>query len=102
MEQFRNGEQGAVIDKLFTLFFLTISSASFLATAIADIHQNSGGFIGYYIYQFLKSITGVLGSYLIIVVMNLAGLILLGAVSLTTVFENRGKIAVVKEGQDIY
>lgn len=96
--QFRNGEQGAVIDKLFTLFFLTISSASFLATAIADIHQNSGGFIGYYIYQFLKSITGVLGSYLIIVVMNLAGLILLGAVSLTTVFENRGKIAVVKEG----
>ncbi len=92
--QFRKGEQGDVIDKLFTLFFLTISLASFLATSIVDIHQNSGGFIGYYIYQFLKSITGVLGAYLIIVVMNLAGLILLGAVSLTSLFENKGKIAV--------
>jgi len=96
--QFRKGEQGDVIDKLFTLFFLTISSASFLATTIADIHQNSGGFIGYYIYQFLKSVTGVLGAYLIIVVMNLAGLILLGVVSLTTVFENRGKLTVVGAG----
>lgn len=96
--QFRKGEQGDVIDRLFTLFFLTISSASFLSTSIADIHQNSGGFIGYYIYQFLKSITGVIGAYLIIVVMNLAGLILLGAVSLTTLFENRGKIAVVGAG----
>ena len=96
--QFRKGEQGDVIDKLFTLFFLTISSASFLATTIADIHQNSGGFIGYYIYQFLKSVTGVLGAYLIIVVMNLADLILLGVVSLTTVFENRGKLTVVGAG----
>lgn len=96
--QFRKDGQGDVIDKLFTLFFLTISSASFLATSIADIHQNSGGFIGYYIYQFLKSVTGVFGAYLIIVVMNLAGLILLGAVSLTTIFENRGKIAVVGAG----
>ncbi len=96
--QFRNGEQGTVIDRLFTLFFLTISSASFLAATIADIHQNSGGFIGYYIYQFLKSVTGVLGSYLIIVVMNLAGLILLGVISLTTVFENRGKITVAGAG----
>ena len=96
--QFRKGEQRDVIDKLFTFFFLTISSASFLATTIADIHQNSGGFIGYYIYQFLKSVTGVLGAYLIIVVMNLAGLILLGVVSLTTVFENRGKLTVVGAG----
>lgn len=96
--QFRKEEKREVIDKLFTLFFLTISSASFLATSISDIHQNSGGFIGYYIYQFLKSITGVLGSYLIIVVMNLAGLILLGAVSLTTIFENRGKIALAGAG----
>ncbi|HOP63999.1 MAG TPA: DNA translocase FtsK [Spirochaetota bacterium] len=90
--QFRKEAGGDVVDKLFTLFFLTISSASFLATSIADIHQNSGGFIGYYIYQFFKSVIGVTGAYLVIAVMNLAGLILLGAVSLTTLFENRGRI----------
>ena len=96
--EFRKGELSEITDRLFTLFFLTVSIAAFLATAITDIHQNSGGFIGYYIFQFLKSVTGVVGSYLIIVVMNLAGLILLGAVSLTALFEKRGRVAVLKTG----
>ena len=85
---FKYGEISSVYDKLFALFFLTISFSSFLAIGSADIYQNSGGFIGYYIYHFFKSTAGLVGAYLVIVIMNLVGLILLGAVSLTAFFES--------------
>lgn len=87
---FKNGDVSSVSDKLFALFFLTISFSSFLAIGSADIYQNSGGFIGYYIYHFFKSTAGLVGAYLVIVIMNLVGLILLGTVSLTAFFENGG------------
>ena len=87
---FRNGEISTVSDKLFALFFLSVSFSSFLAIGSSDIYQNSGGFIGYYIYHFFKSVAGLVGAYLIIVIMNLVGLILLGTVSLTAFFENGG------------
>jgi len=87
---FKNGEISSVSDKLFALFFLMISCSSFLAIGNSDIYQNSGGFIGYYIYHFFKSVAGLVGAYLIIVIMNLVGLILLGTVSLTSFFENGG------------
>ncbi len=85
---FEHGEVSSVSDKLFALFFLTISFSSFMAIGSAAIYQNSGGFIGYYIYHFFKSISGLVGAYLIIVIMNLVGLILLGTVSLSMFFEN--------------
>ena len=87
---FKFGDVSSISDKLFALFFLTISFSSFLAIGSADIYQNSGGFIGYYIYHFFKSVAGLVGAYLVIVIMNLVGLILLGTVSLTAFFENGG------------
>jgi len=87
---FKNGDISSVSDKLFALFFLTISFSSFLAIGSAEIYQNSGGFIGFYIYHFFKSTAGLVGAYLVIVIMNLVGLILLGTVSLTAFFENGG------------
>jgi len=90
---FKSGEVSSVSDKLFALFFLTISFSSFLAMGSSDVYQNSGGFIGYYIYHFFKSVAGLVGSYLIVVIMNLVGLILLGTVSLTPFFEKEGVAA---------
>jgi len=94
---FKNGEISSVSDKLFALFFLSISFSSFLAIGSADIYQNSGGFIGYYIYHFFKSTAGLVGAYLIIIIMNLVGLILLGTVSLTYFFE--GGVVSVNAGK---
>lgn len=87
---FKNGEVSSITDKLFALFFLTISFSSLLAIWNTDFYQNGGGFIGYYIYHFFKSTAGFVGSCLVIIIMNLIGLILLGTVSLTTFFENGG------------
>ena len=85
---FKSGEISSVSDKLFALFFLAVSFASFMAIESSDIYQNSGGFIGFYIYHFFKSVAGLVGSYLIIIIMNLVGFILLGTVSLSAFFEN--------------
>jgi len=87
---FKYGDVSSVSDKLFALFFLTVSFSSFMAIGSADIYQNSGGFIGYYIYHFFKSTAGLVGAYLVIIIMNLVGLILLGTVSITSFFENGG------------
>jgi len=84
---FKHGEISSIKDKLFSLLFLTIGLSSLLATGFEN-YQNSGGFVGYYIYNFFKSVTGTVGSYLIIIFMNLAAFILLGIVSLTTILEN--------------
>ncbi len=87
---FKNGDISSVADKLFAFFFISIGISSFLATGTSDIYQNSGGFIGYYIFHFFKSVTGLVGAYLIIIIMNLVGFILLGTVSLTALFEKGG------------
>ena len=93
---FKHGEISGIKYKLSSLLFLIIGLSSFLAIG-ADTYQNNGGFIGYYIYYFLKSVTGTVGAYLIIIFMNLAAFILLGIISLTTILEIN-KIPSIGEG----
>ncbi len=85
--EIREGTVADITDKLFSLFFLTVTTSAFFAVTNSDIHQNGGGFIGFYIYQFFKSITGIVGAYLVIVIMNVVGFILLGTLSVTSVIE---------------
>ncbi len=85
--QLKSGSVYPVSDRLFALFFISISLSSFMAIGTTDLYQYGGGFLGHYIYGFLKSVAGLVGSYLIIVILNLIGLILLGIVSLTYLFE---------------
>jgi S-DNA-T family DNA segregation ATPase FtsK/SpoIIIE len=85
---FKHGEISSIKNKLFSLLFLIIALSSFLAIG-NDTYQNSGGFAGYYIYNFFKSATGIVGAYLIIIFMNIVAFILLGIVSFTTILENK-------------
>lgn len=85
--QVKEGSISNFTDRLFALFFLTLSSSILFSTGGMTIYQNGGGFIGYYIFQFLRSVTGTVGAYLIIAIMNIVGLILLGALSLAALLE---------------
>ena len=84
---FKHGEVSSIRNRLFSLLFLTIGLSAFLAIG-TEVYQNGGGFTGYYIWNFFKSVTGTVGAYLIIIFMNIAAFILLGIVSLTTILEN--------------
>jgi len=83
----KEGSISGFTDRLFALFFLTFSSSILFSSGSIQIYQNSGGFTGYYIFQFLHSVTGTVGAYLIIAIMNIVGLILLGTLSLASFFE---------------
>ncbi len=74
--------------KIFAIFFMIISIASLIAIFSKSTPQLEGGYVGLYIFSFLKTITGNIGGYLIIAIMNLIGLILLGIVSISTLLEN--------------
>ncbi|OQA96280.1 MAG: DNA translocase SpoIIIE [Spirochaetes bacterium ADurb.Bin218] len=83
-----------LVDKLFTLFFLVVSLSALISATVSDVFQKSGGFIGYYIYQFLKSLLGLVGAYLVISVMNISGLILLGFVSIASLLKRKAVVGV--------
>jgi DNA segregation ATPase FtsK/SpoIIIE-like protein len=83
----KEGSIRGFTDRLFALFFLTFSSSILFSSGNIQIYQNSGGFTGSYIFQFLHSVTGTVGAYLIIAIMNIVGLILLGTFSLASFFE---------------
>lgn len=85
--QVKEGSISSFRDRLFALFFLTLSSSILFSSAGMQVYQNGGGFIGYYIFQFLRSVTGTVGAYLITAIMNIAGLILLGTLSLASLLE---------------
>ena len=85
--QVKEGSISSFTDRLFALFFLTVSSSILFSTGNMQTCQNGGGFIGYYTFHFLRSITGTVGAYLIIAIMNIVGLILLGTLSLASLIE---------------
>ncbi len=85
--QIKSGTVVPVSDKILALFFLLITFASFCAAGASDIYHNNGGFIGFYIYGILRSLSGIVGAYIIIVILNIIGLILLGTFSVAALLE---------------
>ncbi len=86
----KNNKRAVIIESLFSIFFLTITSSA-LITLINDssLYYN-GGILGFYIYKFLKTVIGSVGSFLTILILNLIGLIILGIISLTGLIEIAG------------
>ena len=87
LAQIRDGSISKATDRLFALVFLTVSSSILFSTGNMEIYQNGGGFTGYYIFHFFRSVAGTVGAYLIIAIMNIVGLILLGTLSVTSLLE---------------
>jgi len=90
--QIKTGSVYPVFDKILALFFLMITVAAFCAIGASDVYYNNGGFIGFYIHGILRSLAGLVGAYIIIVILNIIGLILLGTFSIAALLEmNNGK-----------
>ena len=96
--QIKSGTVVPVSDKILALFFLLITFASFCATGASDIYHNNGGFIGFYIYGILRSLSGIVGAYIIIVILNIIGLILLGTFSVAALLEMKKENNNMSEG----
>ncbi|MDY6934646.1 MAG: DNA translocase FtsK [Spirochaetota bacterium] len=88
----RKGEIADMLERIFSLFFLMITS-SILVSMISNssIPYYSGGYIGLYLFKLLDSLFGRFGSYIITLFLNLIGFILLGIVSLSSILKHTEK-----------
>ncbi|MCL1911959.1 MAG: DNA translocase FtsK, partial [Leptospirales bacterium] len=84
------------LERAFSLFFLSITSASLAGFISPEIPQASGGYAGCGIAYFLTHIAGTVGAALIIIILNVAGLILLGVFSLASLVGVGEKIINIK------
>ncbi len=87
----RKGDSTDAMERIFALSFLLITSSAFIALMRSEsIPHYAGGLIGLYLSQFLIQFLGAVGAYLIVVILNIVGLILLGALSISSMLASAG------------
>jgi DNA segregation ATPase FtsK/SpoIIIE-like protein len=84
----RNGDVRGNLERIFAFFYLAVASSALVAIVYStNVPQFSGGYIGVYIARLLMGILKTTGAYLVIIIMNVIGLMLLGIFSLSALFE---------------
>ena len=83
----RTGDPASTIERVFTLFFLSVTTASLAGYISPAVPQLSGGYAGCGIAYFLNEFVGPVGAILMIIILNIIALILLGVFSMTTLIE---------------
>lgn len=88
-EIMRRGTVAHSMERLFALFYLTITSSSLIAlVAHSSSPQLAGGVAGLFIVRLLESFMRGTGAALVVVIFNVIGLILLGLFSVTAFLES--------------
>jgi len=80
----RTGNPLGSLERIFSLFFLSVTSASLAGFISPEMPQASGGYAGCGIAYFLTYFAGSVGAVLIIIILNIAGLMLLGVFSFSS------------------
>ncbi len=84
----RNGSAVPVMEQVFSLAFLMVTTSVFLALIRGNvISQFSGGFIGISLMKTFVHLSGAAGAWIATLLINLIGMILLGVVSITSIIE---------------
>lgn len=77
-----------ILEHSFSMLFFMTSSTALLTLMSNKPYFQTGGITGHYICMFLSSGLGNTGSFIVILIFNLAGLILVGIVSISEVINN--------------
>ncbi len=85
----RKGDVLSSLEKIFSLALLLVTTSALIALPYAvNIPQYAGGFIGLYLSGFFRELLGKTGAYLIVIILNLVGLILLGSLSVSALIDS--------------
>lgn len=88
----RNGSALPVMERVFSLAFIMVTTSVLLALVRGNvISQFSGGFIGISLMKTFIHLAGTAGAWIITLLINLIGMILLGVVSITGIIEYGGE-----------
>ncbi len=76
-----------ITGQVIALLFLLLTLSALAAGLSQDVYQRSGGIVGHYILSLSLSLFGGVGAYLVIIMVNVIGMILLGIVSINTLLD---------------
>jgi DNA segregation ATPase FtsK/SpoIIIE-like protein len=91
----KKGSIVSEVEKIFSLSLLMITTAAFISLIFKDIvPQFSGGLIGLYLSVLIEKLSGRVGAYILIIILNLIGLVLVGSMSISIILgdDKRGEI----------
>ena len=88
VSELKQGTLTPAIKKTGSKFFLAVSLSALFSIFKPGILHYSGGVVGHYTYTFMSSVMGKVGACLVILIMNFAGFILLGILSLSGIMKS--------------
>ncbi len=91
----KKGSIVSEVEKIFSVSFLLITTSAFISLVFKDIvPQFSGGLIGLYLSVLIEKLSGRVGAYILIIILNLIGLVLVGSMSISIILgdDKRGEI----------
>lgn len=91
----KRGSIVSEVEKVFSMSYLLITTATLISLVFTDIvPQFAGGLIGLYLSVLIEKFSGRVGAYIIIIILNCIGLVLLGSMSISFMLSDkeRGEI----------
>lgn len=81
-----------VIERIFSLFYLMITLSIFISLGFdSAVPHFSGGYTGLYISKLFTGLFGRFGAYLVVIMLNLVGLVLIGILSFSSLINRLGE-----------
>jgi S-DNA-T family DNA segregation ATPase FtsK/SpoIIIE len=92
IEFIKKGSLYSSLEKISSLFFLTVVFSALSEMILPENPYFSGGYIGTYLYGVFFALFGRLGSILLVSILCFAGLILLGLISVSGIYSSAGSL----------
>ncbi len=88
----KNDTAADIIERIFSLLYLMITASAMLSLVYNGTAPHfSGGFIGQFLSKVFAGIFGDVGAFLVLLMLNIIGLVLLGTVSFSLIIANLKK-----------
>ena len=90
----KRGSIVSEVEKVFSMSYLLITTATLISLVFTNVvPQFSGGLIGLYLSVLIEKFSGRVGAYIIVIILNCIGLVLLGSMSISIILsDGRGEI----------
>lgn len=88
----KKGTLTDIIERIFSLFYLMVTMSIFISLGFERaVPHFSGGYTGLYLSKLFAGLFGLFGAYLVVIMLNLVGLVLIGILSFSSLIRRLGE-----------
>ncbi|MFH0976950.1 MAG: DNA translocase FtsK [Spirochaetota bacterium] len=88
----KNGESSDIIERILSLLYLMVTASVMLSLVYkSSAPHYSGGFIGLFLSRVFTGVFGSIGAFIVVLILNIIGLVLLGIISFSLIIASLGK-----------